>query len=141
MSNSCSAGQLYLFAPMLASQLVPRQQPNLRPPDWTQSHRNRTLCCSSSFDKQKMEKSFSIRPISIHDIPKLALIQQQCQLSLATNIEEELNKSFSRTATATDIVSIEPIGYIICWLIADELQVSLGLCSQLALMLPQYCCF
>lgn len=71
--------------------------------------------------------SYNIRGITPTDIPKLVLIEQQCQefstCWSAADITAELDNSLSRAAVAADAASDEPLGYIVCWLVAGELQV------------------
>jgi hypothetical protein len=70
---------------------------------------------------------YSIRGIAPSDIPRLALIEQQCKEFAACwsarDIAAELDNSLSRSAVAADVVTDEPLGYIVCWLVAGELQV------------------
>lgn len=72
-------------------------------------------------------RSYSIRGIQPTDIPKLVLIEQQCQEFSAcwssADIAAELDNSLSRAAVAADAASDEALGYIVCWLVAGELQV------------------
>jgi GNAT superfamily N-acetyltransferase len=72
--------------------------------------------------------SYSIRAITAADIPVLARIEQQCgEFSAcwsAADIAAELdNTALSRAAVAADAASDEALGYIVCWLVAGELQV------------------
>lgn len=72
--------------------------------------------------------SYSIRAITASDIPRLARIEQQCgQFSAcwsAADIAAELdNTALSRAAVAADAATDEALGYIVCWLVAGELQV------------------
>jgi hypothetical protein len=75
----------------------------------------------------RVVRSYSIRGIEPSDIPKLVQIEQQCQefsaCWSAADITAELDNSLSRAAVAADTVSNEALGYIVCWLVAGELQV------------------
>lgn len=72
--------------------------------------------------------SYSIRAITASDIPRLARIEQQCgEFSAcwsAADIAAELdNTALSRAAVAAESATDEALGYIVCWLVAGELQV------------------
>jgi hypothetical protein len=90
-----------------------------------------------------MKHSYSIRSIAPSDIPKLALIEQQCKEFAAcwsaADIAAELDNSLSRAAVAADVSTDEPLGYIVCWLVAGELQVGADLLldQQPLLLLPR----
>lgn len=76
--------------------------------------------------------SYSIRAIASSDIPRLAEIEQQCKEFSAcwsgADIAAELDNSLSRAAVAADDSTDEALGYIVCWLVAGELQVR-ALCA------------
>ena len=86
--------------------------------------------------------AFTIRPITASDVPRLAVIEQQCkELGSAgwssADIEAELGNSLSCAAVAADSSTDEPLGYMVCWLVAGELQVCAGgkaACSVLSRM-------
>lgn len=86
--------------------------------------------------------SFTIRDIAAPDVPKLALIEQQCQQFSAcwsaADIEAELSNSLSRAAVAADAETDEALGYIVCWLVAGELQVCMCLHYRLECHAWQY---
>lgn len=82
---------------------------------------------STRWHASAVQQSYSIRGIAPSDVPKLALIEQQCKEFAAcwsaADIAAELDNSLSRAAVAADVSTDEPLGYIVCWLIAGELQV------------------
>jgi hypothetical protein len=90
-----------------------------------------------------VQHRYTIRGISPSDIPRLALIEQQCKEFAAcwsaADIAAELDNSLSRAAVAADAMTDEPLGYIVCWLVAGELQVGgfLLLGQQPLLLLPR----
>lgn len=97
----------------------------------------------ASNNNNNTSTTINIRPIQASDIPRLAEIEQQCgELSAcwsAADISAELDNSLSRAAVATASTagpdSDVPLGYIVCWLVAGELQVELQLC-----MFKRCCC-
>jgi hypothetical protein len=86
--------------------------------------------------------NFTIRDISAADVPKLASIEQQCReysaCWSAADIEAELSNSLSRAAVAADAETDDALGYIVCWLVAGELQVCECLHYRLACHAGQY---
>lgn len=120
-----------------------------RPPHWCSSsstthiHQHaglRLLRCHADPEvvNKQQQHSYVIRGIDLSDVPKLAAIEQQCKefsaCWSAADIEAELDNSLSRAAVAVDSTSNEPLGYIVCWLVAGELQVCSFLCAN------SYCC-
>jgi len=74
-----------------------------------------------------VRNSYLIRPVEGADVAKLAEIEQECKEVSAgwsmADIEAELSNALSCTAVAADSSTNTPLGYIVCWLVAGELQV------------------
>lgn len=86
-----------------------------------------TLTACTRCGSNRVRDSYLIRPVEGEDVAKLAEVEQECKEFSAgwgrADIEAELSNALSCTAVAADSTTNTPLGYIVCWLVAGELQV------------------
>ena len=73
-----------------------------------------------------MKETFSLRPATPDDLPRVLKIEQQVHLSpwVETHFQAELTKPYSHFLLLTDDETDEAIaGYLVCWLMFDECQI------------------
>eukprot|EP00879_Flechtneria_rotunda_P022773 GHRR01024050.1.p1 GENE.GHRR01024050.1~~GHRR01024050.1.p1 ORF type:complete len:253 (+),score=49.10 GHRR01024050.1:767-1525(+) len=85
--------------------------------------RSTRACCASQIRQQ----AYILRPVEEADVAKLAEVEQFCsEFSAnwsAASIQEELSKDIALMLVAADTRTNQAAGYIVGWIIADELQV------------------